>query len=102
MFSEFFSRLLVKMYAEVRNRRFWRDVIVEFVATFLLVSVQVALPLSWGNSAIHGGPVQVSLAMGFVVTCLAWTFGDLGGAHMNPAVTFAMMLRRKASILRCE
>ena len=102
MSQEFFAKLFIEMHTELRNRRFWRDVIVEFVATFLLVSVQAALPLSWGNSDLMGGPVQVSLGMGFVVTCLAWTFGDMGGAHMNPVVTFAMLLRRKATLLRCE
>ena len=104
MFLEFldFPSGVTEMKNELRSRRFWRDVIAECVATFLLVSVQAALPLSWGNSDVMGGPVQVGLGMGFVVTCLAWTFGDLGGAHMNPAVTFAMLLRRNVSLLRCE
>ncbi len=38
-----------------------------------------------------GNVVQVAMAMGFIVSTMAWTFGDFGGAHLNPAVTVSMM-----------
>ena len=44
---------------EVKSRGFWRDVIVEMMATFLLVSVQCALPLSWKSTDTGSVGIQV-------------------------------------------
>ena len=85
---------------EVCSRVFWRDVIIEFVATFVLMSIHSALPLSWGNRDIMGGPVQVGLGMGLITAVLVTSFGDLGGAHMNPALTIPLLLRGQISLLR--
>ncbi|KAI0221798.1 Aquaporin-4, partial [Lamellibrachia satsuma] len=85
---------------ELRTATFWRDVCVEFIATFIMMSVQCALPLTWGNAAGIGGPVHTALGMGFVVCTMAWTFGDFSGGHMNPAVTFSMAISAKITVVR--
>lgn len=92
---------------EVRNRLFWRDVGVEVIGTFLLLSVQCALVISWGDSAIDTSDIyrnimhiKLAIGMGSLVTALAWTFGDFGGCHMNPAVTLSYVLARELSILK--
>ncbi|KAI0209741.1 Aquaporin-1 [Lamellibrachia satsuma] len=89
-----------RLAEEHRTAAFWRDVFAEFIATFLLVSVQSALPLTWGSAAGIGGPVYTALGMGFVVCSLAWTFGDFSGGHMNPAVTFSMAISAKITVVR--
>ena len=76
------------------------DNIFQVVATFILLTVQCAVPLDWGNTVSHGGTIQVALAMGFVVTVLIEAFGDIGGAHMNPAVTVSMAIANQITILR--
>ena len=38
--------------------------------------------------------------MAFVVGSMAWTLGDFGGAHMNPAVSFSMLLSGRITLLR--
>ena len=92
------------IFDEVKSKLFWRDASVELVATFILMSVQCSLPLSWENNGapptVFGNIVQVGIGMGFVVCATAWTFGDFGGCHMNPAVSFSMVLARKLSILK--
>ncbi|KAK2175376.1 hypothetical protein NP493_737g02067 [Ridgeia piscesae] len=88
-----------RLASEPRSVSLWRDVFAEFVATFMLVSVQSALPLTWGEAGI-GGPVQTALGMGFIVCTMAWTFGDFSGGHMNPAVTFSMALSAKITVVR--
>ena len=88
-----------RLVSEPRSVSLWRDVFAEFVATFMLVSVQSALPLTWGEAGI-GGPVQTALGMGFIVCTMAWTFGDFSGGHMNPAVTFSMALSAKITVVR--
>ena len=84
---------------EWRKGSFYRDLLAEFVGTFMLMSVQSALPLTWDKDDM-GTVVQVSLCMGFVVATMAWTLGDFSGGHFNPAVTFTMMLMAKVSIIR--
>ena len=86
---------------ELSQSLFWRDVSVEVVSTFLLMSVQCSLPLTWGASAQGWGSlVQVAVGMGFVVCALGWTFGDFGGCVMNPAVTFAFVISKNISAIR--
>ena len=84
---------------EFRSLPFLRDVICEGLATALLVSIQCALPLTWGTDSL-GNVVQIALGMGFVVTVLIEVFGELGGAHMNPAVSISMTLAGQLSIVR--
>ena len=88
------------MKREVNTKVFWRDLFSEFMATFLLVSIQCVLPLTWGRDTGFSDAVLTGLGMGFIVTTTAWSLGDFGGAHMNPAVTFAMMLSLKISIIK--
>ena len=38
--------------------------------------------------------------MGFVVCGLAWTLGDFGGGHFNPAVSIAMAASMKITVFR--
>ena len=38
------------MARELKSSAFWRDVISEFVAMFMLMTVQCVLPLSWSDS----------------------------------------------------
>ena len=91
---------MVEMRRQISSACFWRDVMAEFVATSALVSVQAALPLTWGKG--HGGQLPVATGMGFVVTAMAWALGEFGGAHMNPAVTVGMAMCRKVTMLKGE
>lgn len=89
------------MKAEVKTLAFWRDVLAEALATFFLVSIQCALPLTWNDTTLQlGNAVQIGLGMGFIITVLIEVFGELSGAHMNPAVTVSMMVATKVTVLR--
>ncbi|ELT91414.1 hypothetical protein CAPTEDRAFT_148029 [Capitella teleta] len=85
--------------AEAKTLAFWRDALSEFVATFMLMSVQSALPLTWSVS-MSSSIVQVGLGVGFIVATMAWALGDFGGGHMNPAVSLSMALSFDISFLR--
>ncbi len=97
------SKLWSRAYIadELRSGSFWRDLVVELVATFMLMSVQAVLPLSWGDPNL-GTAVQTGLGMGFIVATMAWSLGDFSGGHMNPAVTLAMVLGCKITAVRGE
>ena len=72
---------------------------VEIFGTFLLLTVQCSLPLTWKGDDM-GQVVQISLGMGIVVMVLIEMFSPLGDAHFNPAVTIAMVLARKVTVLK--
>ena len=58
----------------------------EFVGTFFLV-LTIAL-------TVLGGSPLAPLAIGVVLTAMVYMGGHVSGAHYNPAVSLAMLLRR--------
>lgn len=72
----------------------------EFIGTFLLVFVAA------GADVIHaltaGEITQTSryLAPGFLIAALIWSMSGVSGAHFNPAVTFAFLMRRTFPLAR--
>lgn len=74
----------------------------EFVGTFLLVFLAVGAAVfgigGFVGSAGNGpgnGIVGVALAFGLVLLAVAYAIGPVSGAHVNPAVTLAMLLGRR-------
>ena len=72
-----------------------RKLIAELIGTFALVFLAV-------GAAITGikdlGGVGVALGFGLVLTFLVFAIGSISGAHVNPAVTLAMMVGRKMPV----
>jgi len=77
----------------------------ELIGTFLLVFVGTAtivgLALLGTTAApVAGTPIfflMVALAFGLTLTFIAYTFGGISGAHVNPAVTIGMLVARRIS-----
>ena len=72
-----------------------KKLIAELIGTFALVFLAV-------GAAVTGlqdlGGVGVALGFGLVLTFLVFTIGSVSGAHVNPAVTLAMMVGRKMPV----
>src|SRR5215467_6933184 len=58
----------------------------ELVGTFFLVLAVVGSATTKGN---------VPLALGFTVMAMVYALGPISGAHLNPAVSFGMLLSRR-------
>lgn len=72
-----------------------RRYLAEFIGTFVLVFAGTSAIVV--NDLSHGGVTGVGIALvfGLVVAAMIYTFGDISGAHINPAVTIAFWLARR-------
>lgn len=62
----------------------------EFIGTFALIFIGA------GAAALGvGGLVGVAFAHGLVVMAFAYAYGNISGAHINPAVTFGVWIVKK-------
>ncbi len=92
----FGTRYLIKFSEDtLRHRPLWIRLIIEFVGTFILVTVAAGSGVI--NHYVGGGPISRTAAViapGAVVMAMIYAFGPLSGLHINPAVTFAFAGRR--------
>ncbi len=84
-------RYLIKFEEDtLRQRPLWIRVIIEFVGTFVLVTVAAGSGVI--NHYAGGGPISRTAAViapGAVVMAMIYAWGPLSGLHINPAVTAA-------------
>src|SRR5262250_2987484 len=84
-------RYLVRFEEDtLRQRPLWIRLIIEFVGTFVLVTVAAGSGVI--NHYVGGGPISRTaavIAAGAVVMVMIYAWGPLSGLHINPAVTAA-------------
>src|SRR6266699_5105850 len=85
------SRYLIRFEEDtLRQRPLWIRLIIEFVGTFVLVTVAAGAGVI--NRYAGGNPISRAAAViapGALVMALIYAWGPLSGLHINPAVTFA-------------
>lgn len=90
------TRYLIRFQEDtLRHRPLWIRLIIEFVGTFILVTVAAGSGVI--NHYVGTGPISRSAAViapGAVVMAMIYTLGPLSGLHINPAVTLAFAGRR--------
>lgn len=80
-----------------------RKLLTEALGTALLVILGVgtatlAFGFKLAGGSISAGVVATALAFGFVLLAMAYTFGPISGAHVNPAVTLGFVVSRRMPI----
>ncbi len=71
--------------------------VAEFIGTFVLTF------FGCGSAALSGGVdgvlgvLGISMAFGLSIVAMAYSIGNISGCHINPAVSFAMLLSKKMS-----
>jgi len=70
----------------------------ELTGTFVLVFMGCGSAMFLGCDTT-GGHLAVALAFGLSIVAMAYTIGNISGCHVNPAVSFAMLLAKKLSVV---
>ena len=85
------SRYLMRFQEDtLRERPLWIRLIIEYVGTFILVTVAAGAGVI--NHYAGGGPISRTAAViapGAVVMAMIYALGPLSGLHINPAVTLS-------------
>ena len=68
----------------------------EFIGTLVLVFMGCGSAVFLGCDP-SGGHLAVALAFGLSIVAMAYAIGNISGCHINPAVSLAMLLRKKLS-----
>lgn len=90
---------MARLQEDVRRLRFWRSIIAELLGTLFVVFVGcAAFTVTYDE---HSLAVKVGLAFGLTYAAIFYCLRHVGDAHLNPAVSVAMLLTRRASVIRC-
>ncbi|XP_028036216.1 neurogenic protein big brain [Bombyx mandarina] len=86
---------------ELRTLSLWKAVVAECVASFLYVFIVCGAAGGAGVGASASAVLlSTALASGCAIATLTMCFVNISGAHVNPAVSAALCIRRHVSPLR--
>ncbi|KAK4480318.1 hypothetical protein RD792_013387 [Penstemon davidsonii] len=91
--------------AELTQWSFYRAVIAEFVATLLFLYITVLTVIGYSSQSADDtcggvGILGIAWAFGGMIFILVYCTAGISGGHINPAVTFGLLLARKVSLVR--
>ncbi|CAJ2654419.1 aquaporin pip2-7-like protein [Trifolium pratense] len=94
---------------ELTKWSFYRALIAEFVATLLFLYVTILTiigyshqsdPNAGGTDCDGVGILGIAWAFGGMIFILVYCTAGISGGHINPAVTFGLLVGRKISLIR--
>ncbi|KAK1261175.1 putative aquaporin PIP1-2 [Acorus gramineus] len=88
---------------ELKSWSFWRAGIAEFMATFLFLYITILTVMGVKRSSSMCASVGIqgiAWAFGGMIFALVYCTAGISGGHINPAVTFGLLLARKLSLTR--
>ncbi|KAK6140218.1 hypothetical protein DH2020_026016 [Rehmannia glutinosa] len=83
----------------------YRAVIAEFIATLLFLYITVLTVIGYKSQSVADecggvGILGIAWAFGGMIFVLVYCTAGISGGHINPAVTFGLLLARKVSLVR--
>nr|XP_033785608.1 aquaporin-4 [Geotrypetes seraphini] len=84
----------------VWTQPFWKAVSAEFLATLIFVFLGIGSTINWSEKSNlqPADLVLIALCFGLSIATMVQCVGHLSGAHINPAVTVAMVCTRRISL----
>ncbi|XP_075930132.1 aquaporin AQPAn.G-like [Petromyzon marinus] len=84
----------------VFTRPFLRALASELAGTALFLLLSLGSLVAWAGSDRAPGVTHTSLAFGLSLATAVHCFGHVSGAHLNPAVTAAMLVARRTTLAK--
>jgi len=78
----------------VSIKKYFAELIGTMILTFMGCGSAVLLGVN-----DNGGRLAVALTFGLSIVATAYVIGNISGCHINPAVSFAMLISRKISVI---
>jgi MIP family channel proteins len=75
------------------NQSLLKQCVAEFVGTFTLIFIGVGAIYNLGS--VPGGLLGIALAHGLAIAVMVSATGAISGGHLNPAVTFGLLIGGK-------
>ncbi|XP_071724635.1 probable aquaporin PIP2-5 [Rutidosis leptorrhynchoides] len=91
---------------ELSKWSFYRALVAEFTATMLFLYIGVNTVIGYKSETSGGdlcagvGLLGIAWAFGGMIFVLVYCTAGISGGHINPAVTFGLLLARKVSLVR--
>ena len=85
---------------DLKDSKLWRGVLAEGIGTMILVFIGCGACLNNEWETFSPTQVQISLTFGLAVATIVWMIAHISGGHINPAVTVALLVTRKITLVR--
>ena len=81
------------------NNQLLKRCVAEFIGTFTLIFIGVGAIYNAGKPNAGVGLLGVALAHGLAIAVMVSATGGISGGHLNPAVTFGVLVGGKISLM---
>ena len=86
---------------DLKNPKFWKAVVAEYIGTWFLVLVGCGTCLGDNWQDVESPKfLDIAFAFGLIAATMVWGIGHISGGHINPAVTCGMLVARKITIAK--
>lgn len=93
-----FSAEGLGLRAEDLNESTFRAALAELIGTLLFVFIGAGAVVAVGGFSDSGALVAIALAHGLAIATMVAMTAKISGGHINPAVTFSMIVTRKMKL----
>src|SRR5882724_11247800 len=74
-----------------------KQCVAEFIGTFALIFIGVGVIANHSGLSGNAGLLAVAIAHGFTIAVMVAATAGISGGHLNPAVTFGLLIGGKIS-----
>ncbi|XP_013411282.1 aquaporin AQPAe.a [Lingula anatina] len=85
---------------DIKTLQFWRAVCAEIIGTLILVTNGLMLTIALADCPKYVTTLGIAVGMGFCLYCIDAAIGHVSGAHINPAVSLALLISKQFTPLK--